>query len=1020
MIQDTLIYHKSREVLHYNCEKPRAYYIPYHDAKTAFEDNRAYSKYYKNLCGDWDFAFYATPRELPEFTSEDFTEFFEKVTVPGSWQTYLGRGYDTPNYTNVNFPFPYDPPHVPDDNPCALYKRCFDITAEQLENKDIFINFEGVDSCFYLYINNTFAAYSQVAHMTSEIDITKYLKVGENEIKVLVFKWCDGSYLEDQDKFRFSGIFRETFLLFREKNRIIDYFIKPVLSNDFKQGRIVIDYNIKGAVDIAWKLTAPCGCVVASGKGFDEPIELDEVTLWSDEDPALYTLEFTAGAEYFCEKVGFKRIEVIKGIVYLNGKKIKLKGVNRHDSHPFLGSVTPMEHMYNDIMIFKRHNVNCVRTSHYPNDPRFLKLCDKYGILVVDEADAECHGVTSSYSYDTMAQDPEWITSFVDRAILMLERDKNRPSIIMWSLGNEAGYGICHMEMSKYIKSRDTSRLIHYERCNVSRHNMPQQVEYVDIESRMYTSPAKCLEYLKDKRYDQPLYLCEYCHAMGNGPGDLKDYWDIIWANDNFLGGCIWEYTDHSVAIELEPGKYGYTYGGDFGDYPNDGCFCVDGLVYPDRRPHTGFVEAKYIYAPLHIKTVDAKAGKFSVKNMRFFEKADDMYLRYSVKVNAKTVSEGKISTDIKPHATKQFTVDIPKYNDTDFVFVDFEIVQKVGTEWAPEGYVMGGTQAEINVACVEKKEACPEGCVTVVEDGYDVCITAGDTVYTFDKFTGLLADVYDNGKKLIENTVRPDVWRAPIDNDRNVCKHWKKIGYASETSKCYSAKLTHNCDKCATFEADIAIGGKVYTPVARVSLKYTVYADATLKVEQNVTPVINGRRNHEDSQYLPRYGMVFVMPKGTEQFTYFGKGPGESYVDKNVSTHVDLFKTTVTDNFEPYVRPQENSSHVDTRFAKVYSRSGHGLMFAFENPKGGSVNAQHYSSRQLSETAHDYELVPDEKTFVSVDYMMSGVGSNSCGPQLDPKYRLKHESFSYTFYVKPVFANNTDDFKEYVEMLEK
>ncbi|MGN1128445.1 MAG: glycoside hydrolase family 2 TIM barrel-domain containing protein, partial [Candidatus Flemingiibacterium sp.] len=602
-------YHKSTEVLHFGCEAPRAYFVPAETKEKAASLNRAGSAYFKSLCGDWDFKFYSSVADLEDI---DAITDWEKLTVPKNWQTELSRGYDVPNYTNVNYPYPVDPPHVPNENPCGVYSRDFTVPAELLGSKKVYINFEGVDSCFYLYVNGKFAAYSQVSHMTSEIDVTDYLVPGRNNIKVVVLKWCDGSYLEDQDMWRMSGIFREVYLLYREPVHIVDAFVKPQLSADLKSGEVRVELTTNAPAEVSYSFERRCGKLVAEGKAENGVIsfKVDSPALWSDEEPNLYSLYLTCGDEIIHFDVGFRRIEVIDKVVYINGKKVKAKGVNRHDSHPDLGHATPLDHMLNDIFIMKAHNVNMVRTSHYPNDPRFTMLCDRYGIYVCDESDIETHGMgfgdnwwgsgkpIEESKWSELSNSPEWREAYVDRAQRMVERDKNHASVIFWSLGNESGYGANHKAMSAYIKSRDLSRLVHYEGAHTGYCGGVQQTDVVDIESHMYPDCKWCDSYCKDEKYSQPLFLCEYCHAMGNGPGDLREYWETIYANDSFFGGCVWEFIDHSVAKRDAMGKAQFTYGGDFNDHPNDGNFCVDGLVYPDRRVHTGLLELKQAIKP--------------------------------------------------------------------------------------------------------------------------------------------------------------------------------------------------------------------------------------------------------------------------------------------------------------------------------------------------------------------------------------------------------------------------------------
>ncbi len=995
----TLTYHKSTEVLHKGCEDPRAYFVPYADDVSALRGRRDESAFFQTLCGTWDFKFYASPVDLPDFTQEGFSTVWDSLQVPKNWQMELGRGYDVPNYTNVNYPYPCDPPHVPDENPCGLYHRTFTLRPDMV-GKKVYINFEGVDSCFYLYVNDQFAAYSQVSHMTSEIDITSYLTEGVNDLKVLVFKWCDGSYLEDQDMWRMSGIFREVYLLYRNESRITDYFVHTDLSEDFAKAHIHTDLTVTGDAAVTWKLLSAAGDLLAEGQGAPD-YSLDAPHLWSDEDPYLYNLLLTCGDEVICQPVGLRNVVVKDKVVYVNGQKIKMRGVNRHDSHPELGHATPEDHMIQDLMIMKRHNVNAIRTSHYPNDPRFTALCDRYGFFVVDEADLEAHGMWASGDGNYVSQHPDWKAAYLDRARRMVERDKNHPSIIIWSLGNESGYGDNHRAMSMYIKGRDKSRLVHYEGCNAGWKGYDQEVEYLDIESRMYPDPNYCKNYCEDEGYKLPFFLCEYSHAMGNGPGDLKEYWDVIWTHDNFLGGCVWEFIDHSVTIDVN-GKKGYTYGGDFDDHPNDGNFCVDGLVYPDRTPHTGLLELKAVTAPIAIEATDDPA-RYVVKNRRYFTALTDWEVLVTVKADGKPMTAERLALSALPQSTEELTVTVPN-GLCGVVSVDFSVVQKEATPWADAGYEVTHIQHILPAAVRSTSAILPTTAVTVCEEGRWLDVSAGETAYRFDSFRGLLCGITYAGTQMMDEPVKPSVWRAPTDNDKNIRWRWQDYGFhRADTRKVAFAYSESN--GAVTVHTVLSLGGYTRKPILTAIIDYTVTSDGVLTVNQSVEI-----HAYEDRfPFLPRYGLNLVLPAGFEQVDYFGYGPHESYWDKHRSCYLDRFATTVTDNFEPYVRPQENSSHWGTHWCMISCKEGQGLYVTASEPF--SFNAQHYSAEMLDKTPHDYQLVPDSRTYFSLDYKQSGVGSNSCGPSLDPQYRLSERSFTQTMRIVPVRSNAHDPF---------
>jgi len=1010
-------YHKSLDVLHFGCEAPRAYFIPAESREKAATEDRSVSAYFKSLCGDWDFKFYSSVAELGDFTSPDF-KFEEKLTVPMNWQMALGRGYDVPNYTNVNFPYPIDPPHIPDENPCGVYSRDFNIPASVLANKRVYINFEGVDSCFYLYVNGKFAAYSQVSHMTSEIDITDYLVGGRNNIKAVVLKWCDGSYLEDQDMWRSSGIFREVYLLYRDPDHIKDIFVKEELSEDFTSADVRVE--VEGGSDVSYSFEYKCGKVVSEGKAKDGVIEftVDKPMLWSDEIPNLYKLYLTCGTEIICLDVGIRNIKICDKVIYINGKKVKAKGVNRHDSHPILGHATPYDHMKRDLLVMKAHNVNMVRTSHYPNDPRFLSLCDRLGLYVCDECDIECHGFVfpSSKYWAATSDNPDWTEAYLDRTRRMVERDKNHASVIMWSLGNESGLGTNQYAQTAWIRSRDMSRLVHYEGAHIKYCGGKNETAVTDVESRMYPFYDYPVEYCETgvlsqppENYDgfndwtSPLFMCEYSHAMGNGPGDLEHYWNLIYKYDSYFGGCVWEFIDHSVDIGEYPGEHKYTYGGDFGDYPNDGNFCVDGLVYPNRKPHTGLLEYKNVIRPVDAFAVDLAKGIIKIKSRRLFASLDDINLVWALEKDGKEIAGGTVrSLGIEPQCEKELSLDY-QISGEGYYYLNLSFRQNRAAEWAEVGHEVGFVQ--LKVEAPEPKAVCPmadipEGIsVDIVEDERFITVTADETVYLFDKVYGTLAGIENNGRQMITEPVMPTVWRAPTDNDRNIKNEWVKFGFDRAVQKCYSMTLGEVNGKYAKINAKISLGAAARLPILHADVEYTVYASGEIRTKYDV-------KVNELVPFLPRFGVELILPDGTENLRYFGCGPYESYQDKHQASRIGDFTTTVTDNFEPYVRPQENCAHYATKWVRVWSHAGHGLM-ATALGEDISFNASHFSTKTLTETGHNYELTPAKETYFHVDYKQSGVGSNSCGPQLMEKYRLYEKEFTFEFSLKPVFASN-------------
>ncbi len=1013
-------YHENTEVLHLGCERPHAYFIPYESKENALSDIRDNSPYFKTLIGEWDFKFYPCAYEIEDPMGVAFSEK-EKLAVPMNWQNALGRGYDKIQYTNVDYPIPLDPPFVPDENPAGVYRRSFNLSEKELSGKDIMLNFEGVDSCFYLYVNGTFAGYSQVSHTTSEFNITALVHEGENEVRLVVLKWCDGTYFEDQDMFRASGIFREVYILMREPARIVDLFVKYDTSKDFSEAEISLDVEANENISLEYELSDAEGKVLLFGKtevreGNIKIGKLASPSLWSDEMPYLYNLTLKSGGEVINLPVGIRRIEIIGNVIYINGEKVKARGVNRHDSHPILGHATPMEHMIKDLQIIKAHNCNMVRTSHYPNDPRFYALCDRMGIYVIDETDLETHGAGWYTSNDTFVNLPEWEHVFIDRAERMLERDKNHPSVIIWSVGNECGAGCNHKAQAEYFRKRDKSRLVHIEdesrRALIIDEDKEAGKEtpipashfrdYIDFESGMYTA-IDVLEkrYLTpDAKY--PYFLCEYCHAMGNGPGDVKHYWELIRANDNFFGGCIWEFTDHSVAtgdnIYADPH---YIYGGDSGEYPHFSNFCVDGLVYPDRRPHTGFLEVKQAYAPIFASYED---GQLKVKSYRYFTGLSDISLSYVIERNGKAVKSGNIyELNIAPQSEKTYKIDMPEFLDG-IVTLNVYAKQNSETEWAHIGDEIASWQF-ILLDKPAKSGPRPNGAL-LEENFREYIVSYKETKAKISRITGLITSFVNEGREMLASPIMPTIWRAPTDNDRHARREWEKADYHRVETKCYSVSAEEEADR-VVITAEMSLASPVRKPAVRLNVKYTFAEGSPVVIETSAEV-------GENMPLLPRFGFMFTLPEHFECVNYFGYGPYESYEDKRLASRLSLFKTTVTENFEHYVRPQENSSHFGCRFATVTATSGHGIMFGADS---FSFSVSHYTPHYLTNCAHDYELVPDKKTYAIIDYRNAGIGSNSCGPQLLPQYRISEKEFKFKFSFSPEFTGNVDLFDKYLKM---
>lgn len=928
-----------------NREPQRAYYIPYDTLEKALEGNKEKSAYYKLLNGEWKFAYFERDIDVPQVIAK-----WDKINVPSNWQMY---GYDVPYYTNINYPYPVDPPYVPDDNPCGVYSLDFDLDNKWID-RDAYIVFEGVNSCLYLYVNDILVGHSQGSHLQSEFNISKYVKEGTNNLTVKVLKWCAGSYLEDQDFFRLSGIFRDVYLLSRDKNCVKDIEIhadSKILTVSEK------DYAIYDGLNKIEKL--------------DNPI------LWNSEKPYLYTVIVKSFTEYIPFKVGFREVSVSeRGELLINGVSVKLKGVNRHDTHPVLGHYAPYEYMKAELLKMKELNINCIRTSHYPPAPEFFNLCDEIGFYVVEETDIETHGFgtrNTGCGYDIESSDwickqKQWENAFVERAERMVERDKNHSCIIMWSMGNESGYGSNHDAMIAWTKNRDKSRLVHYEGASLIEDKC-----YVDVVSRMYTSIDKIEEHATNADM-RPFFLCEYSHAMGNGPGDAWDYWQTIYKYPKLIGGCVWEWADHTV---LEDGVY--KYGGDFREITHDGNFCCDGMVFADRSFKAGSLEVKAVYQ--YIKT-DLQGNELSVTNLYDFTNLSEYKLIWKVQCDGQIIKGGELICDIEPHKTKKYLLDfiLPKSCKLG-CYLDISLMGEY--EAAMEQHRLPVEIKENTCTFITSAE--------FIEENDSIKITGENFTYLFNKHYGNFSSLIIDGEERLAAIPKLSVWRAPTDNDRNIKYRWglfednmRGENFNRIFSKVYSCELKEN-----KIIVNGSLAGISRSPFLRFSITYEVlsYGEIKLKLQGSVK---------DSSVYLPRLGFEFFMPKANEEFKYYGMGPVENYIDMYHHTKVGIYESTAAKEYVPYIVPQEHGNHTKAKLVEIG-----GLKFTAE--KEFDFNISRYSSETLTNAMHADELIESDNIIVRIDYKNSGIGSNSCGPELLEKYRLMEKDIKFEFSIAPM-----------------
>ncbi|NBK80065.1 DUF4981 domain-containing protein [bacterium D16-76] len=1004
MSQPWTTFHENPQMLHVGTCGERSYYIPCasEEEARAEQSGRQFL-----LNGDWAFRYYdsfsqaVSPEGELGFDEEDM----DVIPVPSCWQN---QGWGRHMYTNVRYPFPVDPPFVPDENPCGLYVRHVDMSQESLSAR-WFLNFEGVDACFYLWVNGEFAGYSQVSHSTSEFEVTGLLQPGDNTLCVLVLQWCDGSYLEDQDKLRMSGIFRDVYLLARPQGFLWDYFVKESFTKDFKEATITVDLETIGDAEVFAALYSPEGSLLATAGPERERFTfvVEDPVLWNAESPRQYNLVLNTREEYIAQAVGLRQIEVRDGVVLLNGTAIKFRGVNRHDSDPVTGYTISREQALRDLALMKLHNINAIRTSHYPNAPWFLQLCSRLGFYVIAEADIESHGSAEKYggldyvdrdeAYADLADDPQFSLAILDRVKRCVIRDKNCCAAVIWSLGNESGWGENFEAAGRWVKEYDPSRLVHYENFLTYHKARRPDFSMLDLYSRMYASVEEVDDYFNGGELDEnlhgrrmPFIQCEYIHAMGNGPGDAEDYQQRIMKYPGFCGGFVWEWCDHAVYGGQTPGNRPvYRYGGDFGEFPHDGNFCMDGLVYPYRLPHTGLLEFKNVVRPLRAEKVEGEKGTFRFHNyLDFTDAGDFITLGYELCQDGETLQSGEMELpSLAPHSSCQVAVpglDVPEGGIVTLTF--FYRAKEAGDFWEA-GHELGFDQL---VLCEEPffLDAPAPGEVRIEDGPQAVVVAGGDFRYEFDRRRGLFSSMVYKNKTLLTRPMEWNVYRAPTDNDQYIDKKWTAVGYDRPTIKVYSAEASRG-----------AAGGAVITCRLGIAAVYIAkFLDITATWTIDAKGRIDGRLHcQRDARfpYLPRFGLRLFLPKEFGFAEYFGYGPTESYVDKHQAARLGVYAQTVDSMFEPYLMPQENSSHMGCRYGTV-TDGAYSLTCAAERPF--SMNVSRYTQEQLKEARHHDELAPCGDTVWCLDYAMSGVGSNSCGPALLEPYRLDAQNFTFAF----------------------
>ena len=1003
-------YYENLSVLHENTMPARAYYIPASRRMDNLVEHREESDRMQLLNGTWKFQYFNSIYDIQDsfFEKNYDTENFDEIQVPSVWQM---AGYDTHQYTNIRYPFPFDPPYVPQDIPCGAYVHTFEYSRDEKAPKS-FLNFEGVDSCFYVWINGSYIGYSQVSHMTSEFDVTDVLQDGTNTVAVLVMKWCDGSYLEDQDKFRMSGIFRDVYILKRPKQAISDYHIKTRIEDML--AKVEIEMKFYSPLNVKISIEDRNGAVVALGSIVEEGtavLEIASPELWNTENPYLYKLILETENEVIVDHIALRKIEIKDQVIYLNGQKIKFRGVNRHDSDPVTGFTINPEQITTDLTLMKQHNFNAIRSSHYPNAPFFYEMCDKYGFMVIDEADIEAHGPFMIYrKEDTdynrfkrwnekIADDPVWEEAIVDRVKLMVERDKNRFCIVMWSMGNESAYG-CNFEKAlEWTKNFDPDRITQYESARYRNYDETYDYSNLDVYSRMYPALSEIQEYL-DKDGSKPFLLVEYCHSMGNGPGDFEDYFQMIQDNDKMCGGFVWEWCDHAIAHgTAENGKTIYAYGGDHGEEIHDGNFCMDGLVYPDRTVHTGLLEYKNVYRPARVISYNKESGELVLHNyMDFDDLKDYVKISYELTQDGLVISKGILPEfSVAPHGEGKtnLKINVPE-NGKCYLKLIYHLKKELPL--LDEDHILGFDEIEVSkedTKCKLAEKWIPKTVVDselqVNENDTQIHIKGREFAYTIDKRTALFTEMKFAGREYLNHPMELNIWRAPTDNDMYIKSEWKKAHYDKAYTRAYTTEVVQG-KHGVKITSHASVVAETVQKILDVTITWKIEAAGKIDADIAVT---------KDDEFpdLPRFGVRMFLDKKLSAVRYFGMGPQESYCDKHQAASHGLYRADVGDLHEDYIRPQENGSHYDCEYVEL-NNSRYGIVASAE--KAFSFNASYYTQEELEKKTHNYELIESDSVVFCVDYALNGIGSNSCGPVVLEQYRFDDVLFRFQFTLIP------------------
>jgi len=1009
--------------------------IPYADFESALR-REAGSPWVQDLNGKWDFTLVANPDSIPEgFWSPEFdTGVWNTISVPSNWTM---QGFDKPIYTNVQMPIPNTPPFVPqEDNPTGLYRKTFNFPTEW-EGRKIILYFGGVESAFYLWVNGQKVGYSQGSRTPAEFDITEFVQSGQNLIAAEVIRWSDGSFLEDQDHWRMAGIYRDVMIYSLPKIHLWDVFAKPVLDAEYQNANLTMVAKFGGAGDGA-DAQAVEGYRVemqlfdaelqpvfdpVDGDATPNQYEVAKITLekkieapqkWNHERPYLYTLVVTLKnpegepVQFYSHRIGFRKVEIKNRELLVNGKMVYIKGANRHDHHDRHGKYVPYEDMLKDALVMKRYNLNAVRTSHYPNDPRFYDICDELGLYVWDETNLETHSV-----YNVLCNKPEWLNAFMERGVRMVERDKNHASILIWSLGNESGYGPNHDAMAGWMRGYDPDRVIHYEGAiSQGPQNWQRGHLATDICGPMYPQISDIIAYAEDADNDRPLIMCEYAHAMGNSVGNLKEYWDAIESYHGLQGGFIWDWIDQGLTKIDEKGNEYWAYGGDFGDTINDRNFCINGLVFPDRTPHPSLIEYKKLIQPVAVRAVDLLQGQVEIVNKFDFSTLEELLVTWELAVDGEVQQQGTLPT-LKTLPGKSTLVTLPFTPPELFpgaeAFLTLHFTLKENELWADSGHEVGWEQFKLPLTLMGTFNQEFQGELPILgvdESPEFVTVKGAEFSLAFDKSTGQISSFVYQGVELIESGLQLNIWRAATDNDG--FKFGAQIDWLE--FKLLNQWIKHGLDRLES-TCDSLIWEQIASGAVKVTTNHSLKAaDAEYGFRHQTVYTVSGLGDVQSEHYvdcdrmlplLPRMGVILSLPAGFEQFTWLGRGPEESYSDRKAGVAVGLYSGTVDEQYEPYIMPQENGNKTDVRWAALTNANGFGLLAAATPLMETGV--RHFTANDLYNAYHTNELTRRPEIYWTLDLAQCGLGGASCGPMTLPQYLIEPGQFQFLLLLRPV-----------------